>query len=194
VRIISKAARRAQLLAERCEVADDVRAEEATALCAHLAALAIDGNTVCAYAPIGTEPGSMAMLDELQRLSARVLLPVVRTTDEDVPMALQWGEYRPGTLVAARFGLLEPAQPWLPAATLAEADVVVVPALAVDRQGVRLGRGGGFYDRSLSLADPTARLVAVVRDRELVDQLPSDQHDVPMTHALTPGLGVVALV
>ena len=47
---------------------------------------------------------------------------------------------------------------------------MLVPALAVDRRGVRLGRGAGFYDRSLPLAAPAARLVAVVRDDELVDR------------------------
>ena len=63
----------------------------------------------------------------------------------------------------------------------------------VDRTGVRLGRGAGFYDRSLPLATPTAKLVAVVRDDELVDRLPAEPHDVRMTHALTPNGGVVAL-
>lgn len=70
---------------------------------------------------------------------------------------------------------------------------MLVPALAVDRQGVRLGRGRGFYDRSLRCRDPHARLVAVVRTVELVDVLPSEPHDVPMTHALTPERGLIAL-
>jgi 5-formyltetrahydrofolate cyclo-ligase len=69
----------------------------------------------------------------------------------------------------------------------------LVPALAVDRAGVRLGRGAGFYDRALPLADPAARLIAVVRDDELVDALPAEPHDVPMTHALTPSSGLVTL-
>ncbi|BCO34631.1 hypothetical protein MHEC_10640 [Mycobacterium heckeshornense] len=89
--------------------------------------------------------------------------------------------------MAGRFGLLEPAAPWLPASALTEADLVLVPALAVDRRGVRLGRGRGFYDRSLVSCGPRARLVAVVRDQELVDELPCEPHDVAMTHALTPG-------
>ena len=76
---------------------------------------------------------------------------------------------------------------------MADATVVLVPALAVDRSGVRLGRGAGFYDRSLALADPAARLVAVVRDDELVDAIPSGPHDVQMTHALTPRQGLVEL-
>ena len=129
----------------------------------------------------------------LLRHADRVLLPVARTTADDDAVALQWGEYRPGQLVTARFGLLEPAGPWLPATTVAEAGVVFVPALAVDRTGARLGRGRGFYDRTLVLRDPQARLIAVVRDEELLDEVPHEPHDVPMTHALTPGLGLVEL-
>ncbi|MGH3561676.1 MAG: 5-formyltetrahydrofolate cyclo-ligase [Mycobacterium sp.] len=192
-----KSALRMRLLAARRAVAEDVRAGEARALEKHLGELAITGTTVCAYVPLATEPGSIAMLDGLLCRSLRVLLPVARTTGsttgDDVPLALMWGEYRPGRLETARFGLLEPAQPWLPAAALAEADLVVVPALAVDRRGVRLGRGAGFYDRSLVLRRPNAQLIAVVRDAELVDELPSEPHDVPMTHALTPGRGLIAL-
>ncbi|WP_232315805.1 5-formyltetrahydrofolate cyclo-ligase, partial [Mycobacterium celatum] len=96
-------------------------------------------------------------------------------------------------LVTGRYGLLEPAEPWLPPSALAEAVLVLVPALAVDRTGMRLGRGRGFYDRSLEHRDPQARLVAVVRDEELVDELPCEPHDVRMTHALTPRAGLVAL-
>jgi 5-formyltetrahydrofolate cyclo-ligase len=149
------------------------------------------GSTVCAYVPVGAEPGSLEMLDVLLRRAGRVLLPVARTAADDSPVALRWGEYRPGRLVAAQFGLFEPAEPWLPATTVAEASVVLVPALAVDRIGVRLGRGGGFYDRTLVHRDPRARLVAVIRDQELLDELPHEPHDVPMTHALTPGRGLI---
>ena len=144
------------------------------------------GSTVCAYVPVGTEPGSIEMLDMLLRRAGRVLLPVARTAADDTPLPLRWGEYRPGGLVTARWGLLEPAEPWLPESALAEAGLVLVPALAVDRRGVRLGRGRGFYDRSLAGPGSAARLIAVVRDAELVDELPAEPHDVPMTHALTP--------
>lgn len=171
----------------------EIREREAAALTAHLAGIAAPGRTVCAYVPVGSEPGSLAALDGLVARGVRVLLPVARHDDADVPVPLQWGEYRPGHLVDAPFGLREPAAPWLPADAVADAAVVLVPALAVDRAGVRLGRGAGFYDRSLRLADPAALLVAVVRDDELVKQLPAEPHDVRMTHALTPGGGVVPL-
>ncbi len=90
-------------------------------------------------------------------------------------------------------GCASRTEPWLPAEAVADAITVFVPALAVDRAGVRLGRGAGFYDRSLPLADPAARLVAVVRDDELVDEVPAEPHDVRMTHALTPKRGLVEL-
>ncbi|OBI09055.1 5-formyltetrahydrofolate cyclo-ligase [Mycolicibacter nonchromogenicus] len=189
----AKSVLRARLLAGRRAVPPDVHDAEAAALAAHLERLVDEGTTVCAYVPVGSEPGSAAMLARLAGRGARVLLPVVRTSDDGTPMALLWGEYRPDALTSARFGLLEPPQPWLPAEALGEAEVIVVPALAVDRRGTRLGRGAGFYDRSLRWRRPATPLVAVVRDAELVDALPADAHDVPMTHAVTPGLGLVAL-
>jgi len=191
--IASKTALRKRLLAARGRVADDVRAAEARMLSERLRLAVGAGSTVCAYVPVGTEPGSIEMLDVLLRRSGRVLLPVARTTADDDPMPLRWGEYRPGALTPGPWGLLEPPEPWLPQSTLAEASLVLVPALAVDRRGVRLGRGRGFYDRSLRGRNPRARLVAVVRDEELVDELPAEPHDVPMTHALTPRRGMAAL-
>jgi 5-formyltetrahydrofolate cyclo-ligase len=184
---------RAQILQARRASAPQRHDAEANALCRHLPAFITSGETVCAYVPVGTEPGSEELIDSLLRREVRVLLPVARHDAAGVPVPLQWGEYRHGALVQARFGLREPAQPWLPAEAITAASVVLVPALAVDRTGVRLGRGAGFYDRSLPLAAPTAQLVAVVRDDELVDQLPAEPHDVRMTHALTPNGGLVPL-
>jgi 5-formyltetrahydrofolate cyclo-ligase len=190
----SKAALREQLLAARGGVADAVRAAEARTLSEHLELVVSSGSAVCAYVPVGTEPGSVEMLDMLLRRSGRVLLPVARTTGDGTPLPLRWGDYRPGALVPGPWGLLEPPEPALPASALAEAALVIVPALAVDRRGVRLGRGRGFYDRSLDGRDPQARLVAMVRDVEFVDELPAEAHDVPMTHVITPRGGVMALV
>jgi 5-formyltetrahydrofolate cyclo-ligase len=184
---------RERLEAARRRVADDVRAAEARMLSEHLELVISGDSTVCAYVPVGAEPGSLEMLDVLLRRAGRVLLPVARTTENDEPLPLRWGAYRADGLVPGRWGLLEPLEPWLPESALAEASLVLVPALAVDRSGVRLGRGRGFYDRSLAGRDPQARLMAVVRDEELVDELPAEPHDVRMTHALTPRRGAVAL-
>lgn len=188
--ILTKPAYRTKILAARRTIPDSERAAETRSLQTQVSELTAGAGTVGGYIPVGSEPGAavdaVPLLDALSGL--RVLLPVART---GAPM--QWAEYRPGELVPAPFGLREPAPPWLPPETIAEAGIVLVPALAVDRRGVRLGRGAGFYDRALTLAAPGCLLVAVVRDEELVAELPAEPHDVPMTHALTPGLGLVAL-
>jgi 5-formyltetrahydrofolate cyclo-ligase len=192
-----KAMLRQRLLAARHGIAADVRAAEARLLRERLEAMedilsSVD--TVCAYVPVGNEPGSIEMVDTLLRRPGRVLLPVARTTSGGTPLPLRWAEYRPGALTCGRWGLLEPPEPWLPPSTLGEAGLVLLPALAVDRSGVRLGRGQGFYDRSLRDRNPDAQLIAVVRDPELVDELPAEPHDIPMTHALTPRGGLIPLV
>jgi 5-formyltetrahydrofolate cyclo-ligase len=179
---------RKAILAKRRSLSVEQRQQAAEALVNHIAQLPQIGGAVCAYVPVGGEPGSPAMLDVLADRGARVLLPV---TTPEAP--LSWGEYRAGHLVPAAFGLQEPAGRRLPPETIAEADLVLIPALAVDQTGVRLGRGAGFYDRSLPLATPDAMLVAVVYDDELLPQLPAEPHDVPMTHALAPGSGLVRL-
>jgi 5-formyltetrahydrofolate cyclo-ligase len=184
---------RAAFLAARRALPAHEHDAEAHALASHAAALATTGQTVCAYAPVGSEPGSLEMLDSLRRRGVRVLLPVARHDTAGLPEPLRWGEYVPGALVRARFGLLEPAGPWLAQEAIARASLLLVPALAVDRFGVRLGRGAGFYDRTLRSASPAARVIAVVRDDELVDRLPAEPHDVAVTHALTPRHGVIAL-
>jgi 5-formyltetrahydrofolate cyclo-ligase len=189
----AKAELRAAILSARRALPPHEHDAEAYALTQHVAALSTGGRPVCAYVPVGSEPGNVELIDTLHRRQVRVLLPVARHDTAGIPQPLQWGEYRRDGLVEARFGLREPAEPWLTPEAVATASVILVPALAVDLAGVRLGRGAGFYDRSLPLADPSARLIAVVRDDELVAELPAEPHDVRMTHALTPRGGLIAL-
>ncbi|GAB2657075.1 5-formyltetrahydrofolate cyclo-ligase [Prescottella soli] len=191
----TKAEWRTRVLGERRAVPPETRRAEAESLVefvTSVTAVTADpevATTVCAYVPVGSEPGSLEMLDALRDAGRRVLLPI---TGEPGP--LEWAEFTGrDDLVAAGYGLREPSGPVLPSTEVAAATVVLVPALAVDRHGVRLGRGAGFYDRTLGMARPDAMLVAVVRDSELVPQLPGDPHDVAMTHALTPGRGLVRL-
>jgi len=184
---------RTRIVAARAAATPASRAAEAAALTDHLRALTTSGTTVCAYVPVGSEPGSPDTLDDLVRRGVDVLLPVARKGPGGTPLPLRWGRYRPGHLVGAALGLREPPPPHLPPQAVRSAALVLVPALAVDRRGTRLGRGAGFYDRTLHLADPAAPLVAVVRDDEILVELPAEGHDVAMTHALTPMAGLVAL-
>jgi 5-formyltetrahydrofolate cyclo-ligase len=183
---------RSSILASRAAVAGEVRRAEAERLCALLPATVAAARVVAGYVPVGSEPGSPAMPDVLAGLCETVLLPVVGTGPAGEHLPLRWARYVPGQLGTARFGLREPTGTALPPDSIGQAQVVIVPALAVDRRGVRLGRGGGFYDRSLPLCAPGTPLVAVVRDDEVVDELPGEPHDVRMTHALSPG-GLIPL-
>jgi 5-formyltetrahydrofolate cyclo-ligase len=176
----SKREWRARLLAARRLVPSAQHAAEAAALAA--LTRSVPGDPVCCYLPVGTEPGSLDLVTSLVGQGRRVLLPVVVG-----PAPLDWAYYDgPDSLAAGPFGLREPAGRRLGAEAIGLAEAVLVPALAVDGMGHRLGKGGGHYDRSLPLARPGTPLVAVVRDEELVAELPAESHDVVMTAALTP--------
>jgi 5-formyltetrahydrofolate cyclo-ligase len=163
----------------------DVVAADA-AVRAALVALVAGRSTVAGYAPLPGEPGGEPLPDALALACARLLLPIL-LTDRD----LDWAQYA-GSLVPASLGLRHPAGSRLGVAALADAEVVVVPALAVDRRGVRLGRGGGSYDRALTRVDPAALVVAALYDGELVDALPAEPHDRPVDAVITPS-GLIRL-
>lgn len=126
--------------------------------------------TVAAYVSFGTEPSTDDALAAWLARGTRVLLPVV-LPDRD----LEFRVYD-GALVAGRLGMACPPAT-APIVPLSEACVVVVPALACDRRGNRLGRGGGSYDRALPRAAPEALTVAVVHAEELWPSVPADDHD-----------------
>jgi 5-formyltetrahydrofolate cyclo-ligase len=178
---------RKRLVKARAELSSEVRAAEAQALADAVSAVGWPAATVCAYVPVGTEPGSVALLDALRAAGRRVLLPIVTGREP-----LDWGVYfGADSLVPGPYGLREPSGLRLGRGAVANADAVLIPALAVDRQGVRLGRGAGHYDRSLGAV--TAPRIAIVRDEEYVDRLPAEPHDVLMTAVLTPSGGFVRL-
>jgi 5-formyltetrahydrofolate cyclo-ligase len=83
--------------------------------------------------------------------------------------------------------------PRLGVGAIARAWLVVVPAVAVDRRGVRLGRGGGSYDRALARVPPGTEVVALLHDGELVDLVPSEPHDRRVRAVITPARGLVRL-
>jgi 5-formyltetrahydrofolate cyclo-ligase len=186
---LSKAEWRTRFSEARAAQTAESHAKEASALVRAVAPLAT--GTVCAYLPFGTEPGTSALVDALAEGGARVLLPVIQPTAGP----LEWAEYTGAAdLVPGRLrGILEPTGKRLGIEAVGEATLVLVPALGVDRRGVRLGRGAGHYDRSLVFARAGAALLAVVRDEELVDRLPGEAHDVRMSGALTPGRGLLEL-
>ncbi|MFE0173746.1 5-formyltetrahydrofolate cyclo-ligase [Streptomyces sp. NPDC059002] len=175
---------RNRLTADDAEKAAAVLAERALEL-PELAA----ARTVAAYVSVGGEPGTRALLDALHARGTRVLLPVL-LADND----LDWGAYDgAGSLVRVqhqgKIELLEPSGTRLGPDAVLEADAVLLPGLAVDERGMRLGRGGGSYDRVLARleragADPA--LVVLLYDAEVVAHVPGEAHDRPVHAVVTP--------
>ncbi|WP_249666270.1 5-formyltetrahydrofolate cyclo-ligase [Nocardioides faecalis] len=139
--------------------------------------------TVACYVSVGSEPGTTALLDRLADAGKRVLLPVLRR-DNDLDWALYAGQ---SSLAPAGRGLLEPVGPTLGVDAVAGADVVLVPGLAVSRDGMRLGRGGGSYDRALSRVPVGTFTCVLLYDDEVLDAVPAEPHDRPVSAAATPG-------
>src|SRR3954447_8748016 len=182
--VAAKAALREQFLARRRARPSTERATAAAAVMSALVRALAGTRTLAAYVPEATEPGAGRLPAAYTQLGARVLLPIMPADGRELAWAVDTGR-----LAAGRFGVLEPVGPRLGPTAIGAAEVVVVPALAVDRRGVRLGRGRGYYDRTLLHARGDAVLVAPLFDDELVDELPVENHDRRVTAVVTPSGG-----
>ncbi|MGW4896700.1 5-formyltetrahydrofolate cyclo-ligase [Kitasatospora sp. NPDC004240] len=176
---------RTRLLAERRALTAQEREEAAHALAAHAGELAAPGATVAAYVSVGAEPGTRPLLDALLERGVRVLLPVL-LADND----LDWARYEgSGALAPASRGLLEPTGERLGPDAVVSASLVLLPGLAVDRRGLRLGRGGGSYDRVLARLERSGArplLATLLYGHELLESVPAEPHDLPVDAVLTP--------
>jgi 5-formyltetrahydrofolate cyclo-ligase len=140
---------------------------------------------VAAYVSMGSEPGTRELIEALRAAGTRVLLPVL-LDDND----LDWAEYDGAdSLRRTARGLYEPAGERLGPQAVTRARAVLLPGLAVDKRGVRLGRGGGSYDRVLgrlreAAADPL--LMVLLYAHEVVERVPQEPHDHRVHLAVTP--------
>ncbi|GAA1912847.1 5-formyltetrahydrofolate cyclo-ligase [Streptomyces sodiiphilus] len=188
---IEKRRLRRDLLAVRAAMADDELRQAADALAEHTLTLPelAAARTVAAYVSVGHEPGTGPLLEALRERGVRVILPVLLPDDD-----LDWGPYEGGGGLVeadpqARVPLLEPSGGRLGPQAVAGADVVLMPGLAVDRRGVRMGRGGGSYDRALarlSASGASPALLVLLYGHEVVEELPEEPHDHPVHAAVTP--------
>jgi len=186
-----KAVLRARLLAARAALAPDDRREAGRLIrdaLLELPALQMAG-TVAAYYSIGAEPDTHGLVFALWKRGTYVLLPRLQPDGD-----LDWASYEgPDSLVPGPRGLAEPGEPPRGPGAVARADVVLAPALAVDRAGNRLGRGGGSYDRALARVGPLIPVIALLYDDEFLARVPAEPHDTPVRAAVRPGTGITWL-
>jgi 5-formyltetrahydrofolate cyclo-ligase len=145
--------------------------------------------TVAAYVSVGSEPDTRGLIYALWKRGTYVLLPLLRADDD-----LDWASYEgPDSLGPGPRGLLEPTEPPRGVTAITSADLVIVPALAVDRGGMRLGRGGGSYDRALARVGAAIPTIALVYDDELLEEVPAGPLDQPVRMAAQPRQGITRL-
>jgi 5-formyltetrahydrofolate cyclo-ligase len=137
-------------------------------------------DTVAAYLSTGSEPATLRLIGWLAAHDIRVLLPVLSSAAPDgtglgKPM---WAPYEgPDALRTSQFSILEPTSQPVPAEQLPEAEMIICPGLAANREGDRLGRGGGWYDRALRHASSSAPVWVLLNDDEVLPAIPTHAWD-----------------
>jgi 5-formyltetrahydrofolate cyclo-ligase len=163
----TKSELRARLLAARAALSPtEIEAARAAVRSQVLSRFA-GARRVAAYRPLRTEPGSVELLDAYLAAEASVIVPVL-LDDRD----LDWTPWPSGALLGVD--------------AVAGVDLVLVPALAVSIHGIRLGRGGGSYDRALARVPAGVPTVALLYDDEIGPDVPAEAWDVPVSGAITP--------
>lgn len=182
-----KRALRAQIRERRRIRTSTERASAASAITQHLIDLASDLRVqdISAYLSLPDEPGTRDFLDWACEHDIRVLLPVSR---EDG--LLDWAPYDGGSEEVDLLGMPTPTSELLGPIAINDVDLIVVPAAAVDRTGMRMGWGRGYFDKTLGSMEGCPPVYAVIFDDELVDSVPRERHDMPVTGAVTPS-GIV---
>jgi 5-formyltetrahydrofolate cyclo-ligase len=169
---------RRQMLSEHArEVAADGIREQLNALVDRVGA-----RSISCFLSTTTEPGTRAFVSEAVARGIRVLLPVTR-----VDGLLDWAvATTEGEIAEGMFGLPEPVGQLLGPIAVNDVDLLIVPAAAVDGSGMRLGWGRGYFDKTIGSMEHCPPVYAVVYDSELVDAVPRDVHDQPVTGVVTP--------
>ena len=179
-----KRALRAELRERRQLLSDQAREAAAAGIHAQLDALMAEhgAGSISCFLSTPAEPGTRSFVTDAVARGIRVLLPVTRTDG-----LLDWAvASADGDIAEGMYGLPEPVGELLGPIAVNDVDLLVIPAAAVDRTGMRLGWGRGFFDKTLGSMERRPPVYAVVYDSEYVDELPSDVHDQRVTGVVTP--------
>lgn len=167
---------RKRLKAERAKLR--VNFEDASDLMQHLAELCLinGARRIACYLPFGNEPDTELFIDWAIENQIEVLIPVSQSDG-----TLKWVEFN-GETHTGIFGFAEPTGKSVEPRNV---DIAIIPALAVDKSGNRIGKGKGYYDRALKTFKPMPSVVAVVHRHEFVDSLEPEEHDHPVDAVAT---------
>ncbi|SEE94122.1 5-formyltetrahydrofolate cyclo-ligase [Ruania alba] len=168
----------------RKERSERERREAADAIAVHVQPLLDGVRCVAAYASRPGEPDTGPLLEVLDAAGVEILLPILGPG-----LSRDWARYRVGEPMEVRAPGRppEPGGPGLGEKAIANADLIFAPALGVDSAGIRLGQGGGWYDRVLTHARAGVPVYAVIYDDErATEPLPAAPHDRPVDGVLTP--------
>jgi 5-formyltetrahydrofolate cyclo-ligase len=188
---IDKGTLRQRQVAARTAMPDSIRNEGGRLIRDHVLEMpeVTSAGTIAGYYSVGTEPDTRGLIFALWKRGSYVVLPVL-LPDGD----LDWASYEgPESLAPGPRGVPQPVEPVRGTGTVARADVVLVPALAVDVRGRRLGRGGGSYDRALARVGPQVPTIALLYDSELLPSVPAEEHDQAVRAVARPEQGITWL-
>ncbi|MBM3716874.1 MAG: 5-formyltetrahydrofolate cyclo-ligase [Actinobacteria bacterium] len=180
----AKRALRADLRERRHTVSAQARQTAEAGITAQLDALVdrLGARSISCYLSTTTEPSTRAFITGAVARGIRVLLPITR---EDG--LLDWTVATPDSEVGeGLFGVPEPVGDVLGPIAVNDVDLLVIPAAAVDRHGMRLGWGRGYFDKTIGSMEKCPPVYAVIFDSELVDDVPRDVHDQPVSGVVTP--------
>lgn len=198
-----KQAARAKALAQRNDIPQALREQKSASISSQLAAKLDrllgsrqgDPVTLATYAAMGSEPDPSAFASYAERRGCRVTYPCMLSSAEAAACGQRMcmRAVAAGDTSAAPF-ISHPTRaiaatdidrdrfPIVPAEAL---DMIVVPLVAFDRAGARLGYGGGCYDRYLSTLRPDCQIVGIAFEEQRVDRVPADAHDLPLPNIIS---------
>lgn len=197
---MDKAEVRRAVIARRNAINLDVRAAKSADVCARLVELlecsdTCAPRTVAVYAAMGSEVDPAAFAAAARARSWRVAYPYMLSAADAAACgqrmcmrAVAAGDASAAPFIAhptrafAAEDLDSHRYPIVPAEAL---DMIVVPLVAFDQTGARLGYGGGCYDRYLPMLSPACQIIGIAFDEQHVDHVPTDAHDLPLPHIIS---------
>ena len=197
---MDKAELRRAVIARRDALDLDLRAAKSADICARLVELlgrldAAAPHTVAVYAAMGSEVDSAAFAAAAAKRGWRVAYPCMLSATDAAACgqrmcmrAVAVGDASAAPFIAhptRAFAAMDIDSDRFPIVSAEALDMAIVPLVAFDRAGARLGYGGGCCDRYLLAVSPTCHVIGIAFDEQRVDHVPTDAHDLPLPHIIS---------